>query len=564
MKNKLFRKHASVIPTGAPTLRSGQAARSGGIPSFRRFLATLGMTALLYWPASAQTGVIVEGLDVKPGTVTFNVRWNDNQPDGFLWSDSVWVFVDYNDHGMMKRLPLSGATLTALSWAGASVTLIPGNTSGAWVVGNARDAGAFFTTVKLFYTAQLDVAGACAYASNYPPVGAYQTPTEISFTGTPPYDIILVHTDGRRDTVQSSKNFYVPANYTAASFTDKTGAPGTFRCMEMPSESTVASYTVFTGTGEILFANNPATLTRLFENLEPIVAAATYSWSAPGFSPEVHTGATFSAVAPDVPGTYPVTLTIRSITGYCALHVTEDIVVACNSPVTQTLLASASTFSCAGTDAGVTFALSGTQSGATYQLYRDGTPVENAKLRGTGAAATFSGTFNVAGAYTARLLPGGRYCEGDMSGTPTVEGSATVSVPTVAAAMLCYGSPGQLRAVAPEGATVAWYNAASGGELLQSGSVLPLPPLYNSAAQYYAASMMNTNNGCVSARVLASYVVNNCVMGGDCPGNTAGSVGAAATTTSEACVSSYPGRIGRADYPAQCVSFGAGFIGRSQ
>jgi hypothetical protein len=128
--------------------------------------------------------------------------------------------------------------------------------------------------------------------------------------------------------------------------------------------------------------------------------------------------------------------------------------------------------------------------------------------------------------------------------------------------MLCYGSPGQLQAQAPEDATVTWYNTASGGELLQSGPVLPLPPLYNSAAQYYVASMMNTNNDCVSTRVLASYVVNNCWMGGDCPGNTPGSVGAAATPA--ACAASYPGRIGRADYPAQCVSFGAGFIGRSQ
>jgi hypothetical protein len=65
-------------------------------------------------------GVTVNGLDVKPGTVTFNVSWcNIGMPT--LWSDSVWVFVDYNNAGKMERLPLSGATLTAPSWSAATV-----------------------------------------------------------------------------------------------------------------------------------------------------------------------------------------------------------------------------------------------------------------------------------------------------------------------------------------------------------------------------------------------------------------------------------------------------------
>jgi hypothetical protein len=222
MKNKLFRKHASVIPTGA--------MRSGGISSFKRFLAVLGMTALFCWSATAQNGVTVSNLNVASGTVTFNVSWNDNQPEDFLWSDSVWVFVDYNNGaGKMERLPLSGASLTAPSWDAASVTFEEGNNQGAWVVGNARSAGSFSATVQLL-TDITDVAGACAYASNYPPVGEYADATQIKFTGTPVYNLVLKHQDNETDTIYrvSGGIFDLPKNYTLVSFTDATGAPGTF------------------------------------------------------------------------------------------------------------------------------------------------------------------------------------------------------------------------------------------------------------------------------------------------------------------------------------------------
>jgi hypothetical protein len=59
---------------------------------------------------AAQNGVTVSGLAINAGTATFNVSWkNTGMPE--LWSDSVWVFVDYNNAGKMERLPLlPGAT----------------------------------------------------------------------------------------------------------------------------------------------------------------------------------------------------------------------------------------------------------------------------------------------------------------------------------------------------------------------------------------------------------------------------------------------------------------------
>jgi uncharacterized protein (TIGR02145 family) len=180
---------------------------------------------------AAQNGVTVSNLAVAAGTVTFNVNWkNTSMPT--LWSDTVWVFVDYNNKGVMERLPLSpGATLTATS-PGGKVIEETGNNKGVWVVGNARSTGSFSATVKLL-TAVMDVGGACVYGSNYPPVGKYISTSEISFIGTPEYKVVLERGDKSTYTATVDKNepLPIPNGEVALSFTDKTGAPGTFTCI---------------------------------------------------------------------------------------------------------------------------------------------------------------------------------------------------------------------------------------------------------------------------------------------------------------------------------------------
>jgi hypothetical protein len=177
---------------------------------------------------AAQNGVTVSNLAVNTGsptTVTFDVSWNKaGVPPP--WSDSVWVFVDYNKNGKMERLPLSaGATLTATSPGGKVVTA-SGNAQGVWVVGNARSAGSFSATVQL-PTAVSGIGGACVYASNYPPMGVFEHEDGVFFTGTPVYD--LVFRDGNRaqqNWMVSGSSFTVPGSFTLVSFSDKTGAPG--------------------------------------------------------------------------------------------------------------------------------------------------------------------------------------------------------------------------------------------------------------------------------------------------------------------------------------------------
>jgi uncharacterized protein (TIGR02145 family) len=64
----------------------------------------------------------------------------------------------------------------------------------------------------------------------------------------------------------------------------------------------------------------------------PNPALITYSWSAPDFSPVTQDGKTFTATAPEIAGTYPVTLTAQS-ERYCDLAITKDVEVAdCTAP----------------------------------------------------------------------------------------------------------------------------------------------------------------------------------------------------------------------------------------
>jgi hypothetical protein len=545
---------------------------------------------------TAQNGVTVDGLVVNAGsptTVTFNVSWkNTGNPE--LWSDSVWVFVDYNKAGKMERLPLlPGATLTETSAPGVGkVEYVANNNKGVRVVGNARSAGSFSATVQLL-TATATATGICAYASNYPPVGEYQSPTQLSFTGTPAYDIVLKHTDGSTTVTHSDGGLYVPASYTVWSFSDKTGAPGKIKCLPM--------------TGDIDFSVTPAAAAKgqavafavSAPPSNPVSSEVTYTWSAPDFSPTSHTGTPFNVTAPAAAGNYPVTLTARS-TGFCDLTKSKEVtVVDCLNPATFTLTASASGF-CAG-GAGVTFGLSGTESGRNYQLYRDATPVGTV-LTGTGSPATFSGTFNVAGAYTARSVAEGVYCAVQMSGAPTISENLLPTAPTISSsgdvcqnagsivftitnysgtpawtdagggtvnglsvtfgssstgtkavkarssqthtnAPTCYSAEvnksatvlpapavtsvngdsrcGQgaltLSATPSAGEVIDWYDAATGGNLLQSGNNNYTTPSITNTTTYYAQAR-NTSTGCVSARTAVLATVNavpgNPTMGG--------------------------------------------------
>jgi hypothetical protein len=206
-------------------------------------LSATGLLLLCPVMLAAQNGVTVSDFVMSTGAVTFNISWNKATMPTPLWSDTVWVFADYNNAGMMARLPLrTGATLTANSAPGVGQVMeVPGNDQGVWVVGNAHSAGSFSATVKLLTTIA-EFPGACAYASNYPPVGEYTNATNVSFTGTPIYKIVLKETNGAGTLTEYSDGLYaIRAGYSIQSFTDASGAPGTFHCTMPITQTLVVS-----------------------------------------------------------------------------------------------------------------------------------------------------------------------------------------------------------------------------------------------------------------------------------------------------------------------------------
>jgi hypothetical protein len=352
--------HKATIEAGVHVSRFlgilGMTVAADVLPLLRRglgggFLGKLGMTVLfmLCVPAavlSAQSGngVKVENFVVAPagGTVTFEVSWRTPMPVE-VWSDSVWVFVDYNDNGTMRRLPLTGATLTATSAPGIGrVKVEDNNNKGVWVIGNAKTAGAgnFSAKVELYYNSATVVAGACVYASNYPPVGEYLTDGRITFTGTPNYEIEFKRTNGDLFNNVSAGTYTIVAGETVKSFTDKTGAPGVMKCMLMTGGLDFSVPGAVSKGQQVTFsvAESPSV---------PDASAVTYAWSAPAFSPVDGTGASFSTAAPAEVGTYPVTLTASS-EAYCDKLVVNDVTVV-NCPLAGRL---GSGLPCAGNSGG--------------------------------------------------------------------------------------------------------------------------------------------------------------------------------------------------------------------
>jgi uncharacterized protein (TIGR02145 family) len=253
---------------------------------------------MMYIPAVliAQNGVTVSNLVVSAGTATFNVSWDKNAIPVELWSDTVWVFVDYNRNGVMTRLPLeSGATLIAHTAPGTgNVMEVPDNNKGVWVVGNARSAGSFSATVQLLTKAS-NIRGACVYASNYPPVGRSTSAMEISFTGTPMYEISLARPDGGNVTVKSGGTFLMPQGYALTSFVDATGAPGVLLSSVFTLQASAAGYCDGEpGIGFSLSSTQVGITYQLIRNGTDVVATLLGTGIASAFS-GTHTPGSYSA-----------------------------------------------------------------------------------------------------------------------------------------------------------------------------------------------------------------------------------------------------------------------------
>jgi hypothetical protein len=239
---------------------------------------------------AAQNGVTVSNLAADAGTVTFNVSWTA----GVVPGGKVWVFVDYNKNGVMERLPVTGATVSP----GTAETVI-GNDNGAWVNGGNSFSG----TVTLSFNPQTAVAGACVYASGYPPEAEYTGEQTIHFTGTPPYDLVL-----SSGTITVYSDYNLLPGVTLVSFTDKTGAPGTIKCIPSSTYNLVASASGFCeGGAGVTFALSGTQSGRsyeLYRDGAPTAVTLTGTENAQTFTASIN-----------VPGTY--TAKMLASDGYC-------------------------------------------------------------------------------------------------------------------------------------------------------------------------------------------------------------------------------------------------------
>jgi hypothetical protein len=157
------------------------------------------------------------------------------------------------------------------------VTKIQDNDKGVWVIGNARSAGSFSATVRLF-TDIKDIVDACAFASNYPPVAAYTADYNLKFTGTPMYNLVLAHERGGTMTLRSDSMLFRPDGYRLLSFTDATGAPGLLPRIVPPPAAAASKKTWWSDDGAYAMSD--------IINLRLSTCANTHTFSSSGVKPE--------------------------------------------------------------------------------------------------------------------------------------------------------------------------------------------------------------------------------------------------------------------------------------
>ncbi len=198
------------------------------------------------------------------------------------------------------------------------------------------------------------------------------------------------------------------------------------------------------------------------------------------------TAASPPAQAYPIAGNYTVLLTV---TGYCGTDTATAFVHVNPIPIAPTSLG---TSICAGSTA----TLTATAPGGTYQWYNAPT---GGTLLQTGASYTTPALTDTTDFYVQTTILG---CTSPRT-IVTVIVNPTPVAPTAVGTTICAGDSATISATAP-GGTYEWYNAASGGTLLQTGANYTTPPLLTSTTYY----VQTTAAGCTSPRTAVTVTVN--------------------------------------------------------
>jgi hypothetical protein len=159
-------------------------------------------------------------------------------------------------------------------------------------------------------------------------VGKYTAADKIEFTGTPLYNIVLKNNGGGTETRTENSPYTVPPGYTVQSFTDKTGAPGTFSCIPSTSYNLVASAAGFCeGAAGVTFSLSKTESGRSYELYKGAGTVTTLTGTG--------SAATFSGAQTE--GIYTARV-LASADGYCEAAMSGTHVVNVKPVPTITLV----------------------------------------------------------------------------------------------------------------------------------------------------------------------------------------------------------------------------------
>jgi len=187
------------------------------------------MAAMLFSiTAAAQQCTFVNSVSTnyKDKKVTFNISWAENSR-GVVGTNTynhiVWVFVDYQEvrnnmpYGNWKRAEID--TLVQLP---ANCTVDRGNTKGFWYQGQPTARQDTTITVKLSSTLPAQFKW-CAFAIDSPPNAVYNSNSNYTLKGTPPFEITYNIGNSTASTTTSNRIFTAG---TITKITDATKCPG--------------------------------------------------------------------------------------------------------------------------------------------------------------------------------------------------------------------------------------------------------------------------------------------------------------------------------------------------
>jgi hypothetical protein len=217
-----------------------------------------------------------------------------------------------------------------------------------------------------------------------------------------------------------------------------------------------------------------------------IILTATPAGGNPAYTYLWSTGATTQSISVNSIGTY--TVSVSDNTTGCAAIPQSVTVTAAPTPVAPTAVG---TVICANSTA----TLTATAPGGTYQWYDS---ASGGTLLVTGTSYT-TPTLTSTTTYYVQTTVGG--CISPRTAV-VVTVNPIPTAPTAASTSTCSGSSAILTATAP-GGTYDWYDAASGGNLLNTGSVYTTPTLTANTTYY----VQTTVNGCTSPRAAVTVSI---------------------------------------------------------